>query len=311
MTSPNNLMADIGPGDSFDVMERLARPLPVVVIAELLGVPVADQEKFASWSLPLGRMIDPDSNMGEADYMAAMQAGMEFVGYFNELIEERRSTPREDVLSALIAAEEEGDRLTHDELLINLILLLIAGHETTSNLIGNGTLALCEDPQARDQLAADPAGLIRTAIDEFLRYDAPVQYTARTALADVELRGVTVREGPPGAAAARGCQPRSGRVRQARPARARPIAQPTPGLQQRHSLLSRRHARPHGRSGGVSVVAGKVAETRPRERRARLPPQHDAARAGRASGRRLAQRGEHFGHERSHRRAGVGGIAAE
>jgi len=190
-----DLLADVGPGDEFDLMDKLARPLPVLVIAELLGVPAADQEKFAGWSIPLARMIDPDSNMVEADYANAIQAGMEFVSYFNELIEERRGAPREDVLSALIAAEEEGDRLTHDELLVNLILLLIAGHETTSNLLGNGSLALCEDPASRDQFAADPSGLARTAVDEFLRYDSPVQYTVRTAMRETDIHGVTVKKG--------------------------------------------------------------------------------------------------------------------
>jgi cytochrome P450 len=189
------LLAEVGPGDEFDVMDKLARPLPVVVIAELLGVPVADREKFAGWSLPLARMIDPDTNIGDAELVDAMTAGMEFIGYFNALIEERRGAPRDDVLSALIAAEEQGDRLTHDELLVNLILLLIAGHETTSNLIGNGALALCENPSERDRLAADPDGLCRSAVDEFLRYDSPVQFTARTALVDVEMHGVTVRKG--------------------------------------------------------------------------------------------------------------------
>lgn len=188
------LLADVGPGDTFDVMDQLARPLPVVVIAELLGVPVADREKFSSWSLPLARMIDPDTNVVEADYSNALTAGMEIIAYFNELIEERRGAPREDVLSALIAAEDEGDRLTHDELLVNLILLLIAGHETTSNLLGNGTLALCDHPAARDHLGADPS-LTRTAVDEFLRYDSPVQFTARTALTDVDLHGVTIEKG--------------------------------------------------------------------------------------------------------------------
>jgi cytochrome P450 len=133
--------------------------------------------------------------MGEADYHAAMLAAMEFIGYFNALIEERRGAPREDVLSSLIAAEEEGDRLTHDELLINLILLLIAGHETTSNLIGNGSLALSNDPLARDKFVADPDGLARTAVDEFLRFDSPVQYTARTALIDMDIHGVPLEQG--------------------------------------------------------------------------------------------------------------------
>jgi cytochrome P450 len=188
-------LAPYGPGDEFDLMAALARPLPVVVIAELLGVPVSDQEKFASWSTPLGRMIDPNDNVDEADQSAAMVAAMEFVGYFNALIDERRGALRDDVLSALIAAEDAGDRLSHQELLINLILLLIAGHETTSNLIGNGALALCENPSARDQFAADPDGLARTAVDEFFRYDSPVQMTVRTATVDVDIHGVTVEQG--------------------------------------------------------------------------------------------------------------------
>jgi cytochrome P450 len=190
-----DLLRDIGPGDTFDVMDVLARPLPVLVIAELLGVPVADQDRFAAWSLPLGRMIDPNTNLTEADQTAAMMAAMEFVQYFNALIDERRDSPRDDVLSALIAAEEEGDRLSHDELLINLILLLIAGHETTSNLIGNGTLALCNDEAARDEFAAGGEGLARTAVDELLRYDAPVQFTVRNALERVDIHGVTVEKG--------------------------------------------------------------------------------------------------------------------
>lgn len=191
----DDMLGQVGPGDEFDVMATLARPLPVVVIAELLGVPLEDQEKFAGWSVPLARMIDPDSNMVPEDYSAAISAAMEFVGYFNGLIEERRGNLRDDVLSTLIAAEEEGDRLTHEELLINLILLLIAGHETTSNLIGNGTLALCENPAVRDEFAADPDGLARSAVDEFLRYDAPVQFTVRTAMTDVAFDGEVCKKG--------------------------------------------------------------------------------------------------------------------
>lgn len=191
----DEMLSEVGPGDEFDVMETLSRPLPVVVIAELLGVPLEDQAAFAGWSVPLARMIDPDSNMAPEDYTAAISAAMEFVGYFNGLIEERRGAPRDDVLSTLIAAEEEGDRLTHEELLINLILLLIAGHETTSNLIGNGTLALCENPSVRDEFAADPDGLARSAVEEFLRYDAPVQFTVRTALSDVQFEHETVKKG--------------------------------------------------------------------------------------------------------------------
>ncbi|HVT75488.1 MAG TPA: cytochrome P450 [Acidimicrobiales bacterium] len=191
----DELLAGIGPGDEFDVMDVLARPLPVFVIAEILGVPVADRDRFAAWSVHLARMIDPDINLAEADFGQAIQAAMEFVQYFNELIEERRASPTDDVVSAMIAAEDEGDRLTHGELLANLILLLVAGHETTSNLIGNGTLALCDFPAVRDEFAADPDGLAKTAIDEFLRYDSPVQFTQRTALTDVEIAGHKLKKG--------------------------------------------------------------------------------------------------------------------
>ena len=191
----DDMLGDVGPGDEFEVMDNLARPLPVFVIAEILGVPVEDREQFAAWSIPLARMIDPDTNLGDADFMKAMQAAMEFVQYFNGLIEERRTHPRDDVVSVLVAAEEEGDRLAHDELLANLILLLVAGHETTSNLIGNGTLALCNFPEARDEFAADPDGLAKTAIDEFLRYDSPVQFTVRTAMTDTAIGGVPLAKG--------------------------------------------------------------------------------------------------------------------
>jgi cytochrome P450 len=189
------MLAPFGPGDEFDVMEHLARPLPVFVIAEILGVPIEDRDRFAQWGVHLARMIDPDTNLGDAEFTKAIQSAMEFVQYFNGLIEERRAAPRDDVVSVLVAAEDEGDRLEHDELLANLILLLVAGHETTSNLIGNGTLALCDFPDARDEFAADPEGLAKTAIDEFLRYDSPVQFTVRTALADLDIHGVPLKKG--------------------------------------------------------------------------------------------------------------------
>ncbi|HVE95031.1 MAG TPA: cytochrome P450 [Acidimicrobiales bacterium] len=190
----DELLAGVEPDVTFDVMETLARPLPVIVIAELLGVPVADRDRFAQWSEALGRTIDPDMNLSADDVNAATTAAMEFVGYFNDLIEQRRGTPGEDLLSALIAAEEEGDRLSHGELLANLILLLIAGHETTSNLLGNGALALTRFPDQRDRLSGEPA-LVRTAVDELLRYDPPVQFTARNALVDVDVAGTRLARG--------------------------------------------------------------------------------------------------------------------
>lgn len=190
----DELLLGVEPGVPFDVMDALARPLPVVVIAELLGVPVEDRDRFAQWSEALGRTIDPDVNLSAADVNAAMAAAMEFVAYFNELIEQRRGSPDDDLLTALIHAEEEGDRLSHEELIANLILLLIAGHETTSNLLGNGTLALTRFPDQRDRLRDDPS-LVRSAVDEFLRYDPPVQFTARNALVDVAFEGATLPKG--------------------------------------------------------------------------------------------------------------------
>lgn len=177
---------------SFDVMEDLAEPLPVMVICDLLGVPVEDQEQFKPWSTAIARMLDPDAD--EAMLQEAIPAVMGFVSYFNGLIEERKQSPREDLLSALISAQDEGDSLSMGELFAMIILLFIAGHETTTNLIGNGTLALLRN---RDQLAAltaDP-GLAIPATEELLRYDSPVQVTARTATEDLEVNGLQLSKG--------------------------------------------------------------------------------------------------------------------
>ena len=172
---------------SFDVMHDLAEPLPVMVICDLLGVPVEDQDQFKPWSSTIARMLDP--NVDADSLQQAIPAVMGFVQYFAGLIEERRAAPREDLLSALIAAESEGDKLTPGELFAMIILLFIAGHETTTNLIGNGTLALLRNPDQFRSLGADPAGLAVPATEELLRYDSPVQVTARTATEDLVLNG--------------------------------------------------------------------------------------------------------------------------
>jgi cytochrome P450 len=128
---------------SMDLIEEFAYPLPVIVICEMLGVPVQDHDRFKGWGLDIARGLDaillpPDSDVGRRAV-----AGRHALGdYFRDLIAKRRAAPRADMLSALIAAEEAGDKLSEDELLATCILLLVAGHETTVNLIGNGTLAL-------------------------------------------------------------------------------------------------------------------------------------------------------------------------
>ena len=175
-----------------DLMEALAKPLPVLVICELLGVPSADQERFKPWSTAIARVIDPEVDPDAMNEVIPAVLG--FVDYFRGLIEERRADPRDDVLSALIAAEAEGDRLTMQELFAMVILLFIAGHETTTNLIGNGTLALLRHRDQLDALAASPE-LAVSGTDELLRYDAPVQITVRTATEDLELNGIPLRKG--------------------------------------------------------------------------------------------------------------------
>ena len=170
---------------TFDVMADLAEPLPVMVICDLLGVPVQDQAQFKPWSESIGRMLDPDVDASELQ--KAIPAVMGFVQYFASLIEERRSAPGDDLLSALIAAESEGEKLSQPELFAMIILLFIAGHETTTNLIGNGTLALLRNRSELEALGADPVGLAVPATEELLRYDAPVQVTARTATCDLTI----------------------------------------------------------------------------------------------------------------------------
>ena len=180
---------------SMDLIEEFAYPIPVIVICEMLGVPVEDHERFKGWSLDIARGLDliwlgPDSEVGRRS-IAARQSLAE---YFRGLIAQRRAAPRTDLLSGLIAAEEAGDKLNEVELLATCILLLIAGHETTVNLIGNGTLALLRHRDQLQRLQRDP-GLIGSAVEELLRFDGPVQRTARIPSEDIVIGGRTIAKG--------------------------------------------------------------------------------------------------------------------
>lgn len=186
------LLDQIPDQTAFEVMETLARPLPMIVMAELLGVPTRDLGQFQSWSRLRARVIEP--MMTAREQQLAMQAADELDAYFLSLIEQRRVEPRDDLISALVAAEATGDRLSHDELLVMLRLLLVAGNETTTNLIGNGLLALLRHPDQWQVLRSD-LSLMPGAVEELLRYDSPVQVVARTALQDVDLGGRTIRQG--------------------------------------------------------------------------------------------------------------------
>jgi cytochrome P450 len=188
------LLSTVERGATMDVIEDLAYPLPVAIISELLGVPVEDHVTFRTWSKALARGLDPDFVLPPEAVAARDEALGQFQDYFRSLIARRRSEPQADLLSALIAAEEDGSRLNEGELLGTLVLLLVAGHETTVNLIGNGTLALLRHRSELERLQHDP-GLGRSAIEELLRFDSPVQMTLRVALSDMEIGGVTVQQG--------------------------------------------------------------------------------------------------------------------
>jgi hypothetical protein len=178
----------------MDLITDLAYPLPVGVISEMVGVPVGDQDRVRQWSDDLVRSFDAIVFPEPEVIARANAAGAALGAYFQDLVAERRRAPRTDLLSALIAVEEAGDRLSTEELLATSILLFLAGHETTANLIGNGVLALLRHPGELARLRSHPE-LLESAIEELLRFDSPVQATGRVATEDVELGGQSIGKG--------------------------------------------------------------------------------------------------------------------
>ncbi|MCY4453676.1 MAG: cytochrome P450 [Immundisolibacterales bacterium] len=176
----------------FDLMEAVANPLPVIVIAEMLGVPPEDRARFRTWSSRRARLLEP--TIGPRERGQGAKAGEALDTYFAPIIQARRAAPESDIVSALAQAEEEGDVLTEREMLNMLRLLLVAGNETTTNLIGNGMLALLRNPDELERLRTDPS-LIPSAVEELLRFDSPVQTDFRGALEDCEVNGAPVRRG--------------------------------------------------------------------------------------------------------------------
>jgi pimeloyl-[acyl-carrier protein] synthase len=181
-------------GSSADLLDDFAFPLPVTVIAELLGVPASDRDHFKACSSVLIQGLNPSATRDDVD--RALNAIDELDVYMTAIITERRKAPRPDLISELVRAQSEGDRLTAAEMSATCRLLLTAGHETTVNLIGNGMLALLQNPEAKSQLAADPT-LMPGAIEELLRYDSPVQMTMRFTYEDTEVSGRTLKRGQP------------------------------------------------------------------------------------------------------------------
>jgi cytochrome P450 len=188
------LLADADGAAGFDLIDALAFPLPITVICHLLGVPAADRAQFRAWGHDVAATLDPQT--AAAAKAETRAAELALTGYLQDLVRERRANPDDSILSALIAAGDEGDRLTSGEVVSTALLLLIAGFETTVNLIGNGTVALLGDPGNWDRLRRDPS-LVPAAVEEMLRYDSPVQLTSRIATEDIEAGGTLIAAGRP------------------------------------------------------------------------------------------------------------------
>lgn len=175
----------------MEVVEDLAFPLPVLMICQMLGVPAEDVDEFKEWSAATARGLDPSFTWPPGLLERFQTLRNRAMDYFGELIARRRREPRDDLLSALLEAEEQGDRLTEAEVFSTLNLLLIAGHETTVNLITNGVLAFARYPEQFARVREDPS-LIRGAVEEVLRFDPPVHMMGRLPIEDIELSCGTI-----------------------------------------------------------------------------------------------------------------------
>lgn len=186
----DDLLADVD--THMDVIADLAFPLPALVICEMLGVPVEDREELKEWSSAAARLLDP---LADPEIFRRADHGLrQFTEYFTALIAERRAQPRDDLLSELIQADDEGEQLSDAELVANATFLFGAGHETTQNLIGNGVHLLAQHPEQHQRLRTEPE-LIRNAIEEFLRFEPPVQVTGRSITQTIDVGGVELGPG--------------------------------------------------------------------------------------------------------------------
>jgi cytochrome P450 len=185
----DGLLAAVQPNGKMDLINEFAFPLPITVITEMLGVPSADEQKFRKWS---SAIIAAGAISTEGTHL--VPALLPLLRYVRRLVKQRAKTPQDDLISQLIHAEQNGDRFSEREVIGTTILLLIAGHETTVNLIGNGALALLQAPEQMEKLKHDPS-LIRPAVEEILRFVNPVQLVNRYASVDVEIGGVQVAKG--------------------------------------------------------------------------------------------------------------------
>ncbi len=178
---------------SFDVIADFAEPLPVKVIAFMLGFPDADEHLLRPWSQSIVKMYEV--NPTDAHKAEARAAATEFADYVHGLMDERKVNPGTDLISKLAAVEDDGQRLSVNELIATCVLLLNAGHEASVNGFGNGLVAALRRPDAMQPLRDDPRGVSRSALEEFLRFDSPLQLFERTAKEDTEINGVVIAKG--------------------------------------------------------------------------------------------------------------------
>ncbi len=190
----DSLLDDLLARDQMDLVEDFAFPLPVMTIASLLGVDPKDRPLFRQWTLALQHASTSRLTPSPQIYAQAEQATGKLIDYFQQAIAQRRLQPRQDLIAALVKAQDEDNKLNDEEILATCIHLLTAGHETTINLIAKGTLALLRNPDTLKLLRSHPE-LITAAVEELIRYDSPVQMVTRWAFADVEIGGKTIRRG--------------------------------------------------------------------------------------------------------------------
>jgi cytochrome P450 len=188
----NRLLDNVESKGRMDVIADLAEPLPCIVTAEMLGVPVEDHQQLKAWSQDFAEMLGNfQHNPDRASRI--LKSVLEMADYFRSAMREQRSRPRGGLVSSLMNARIEGDRLTEEEVIANSIVTMVGGQETTTNLIGNGVLALLRNPDQLDKLRSDPS-LVPSAVEELLRYESPSQHTARLAPEDTILGGKRIRK---------------------------------------------------------------------------------------------------------------------
>lgn len=189
----DELLDRVQAAGQMDLIADFAFPLPAIVIAEMLGLPPGDREQFKQWSNDVMAFLG--TGRPKVDVARRAQQGVYALkNYLRSIFRQRRQSPRDDLISALLIVEEEGDRLSEEEMFGMCVFLLVAGHETTLALIGNGLLALLRNPDQKRALQNEPA-LIDTAVEEFLRYDSPIQHQTRVAGEDFELEDCQIRQG--------------------------------------------------------------------------------------------------------------------